>query len=106
MNKATEIMEPEIEKLNFSSSKKNLVSNVTAKLMKETPEIKNLLIKQIESRVKWRESVKYMIQNGTNSFIEIGPGKVLSGLIKRIDRKIKVNAINNEEDITILKNQI
>ena len=74
--------------------------------MKETPEIKNLLIKQIESRVKWRESVKYMIQNGTNSFIEIGPGKVLSGLIKRIDRKIKVNAINNEEDITILKNQI
>ena len=55
------------------------------------------------SGVKWRESVKYMIQNGTNSFIEIGPGKVLSGLIKRIDRKIKVNAINNEEDITILK---
>ncbi len=106
MNKATEIMETEIEKLNFSSSKKNLVSNVTAKLMKETPEIKNLLIKQIESRVKWRESVKYMIQNGTDSFIEIGPGKVLSGLIKRIDRSIKVNAINNEEDITNLKKQI
>ena len=106
MNKATEIMETEIEKLNFSSAKKNLVSNVTAKLMKETPEIKNLLIKQIESRVKWRESVKYMIQNGTDSFIEIGPGKVLSGLIKRIDRSIKVNAINNEEDITNLKKQI
>ena len=106
MNKATEIMETEIEKLNFSSAKKNLVSNVTAKLMKETPEIKNLLIKQIESRVKWRESVKYMIQNGTDSFIEIGPGKVLSGLIKRIDRSIKVNAINNEQDITNLKKQI
>ena len=106
MNKATEIMETEIEKINFSSAKKNLVSNVTAKLMKETPEIKNLLIKQIESRVKWRESVKYMIQNGTDSFIEIGPGKVLSGLIKRIDRSIKVNAINNEEDITNLKKQI
>tara|TARA_B100000674_G_C37814204_1_gene902600 strand:- start:203 stop:1129 length:927 start_codon:yes stop_codon:yes gene_type:complete len=104
MNKATDIMKTEIEKLNFSSSKKYLVSNVTAKIMKETPEIKNLLIKQIESRVKWRESVKYMIQNGTDSFIEIGPGKVLSGLIKRIDRSIKVNAINNEEDITNLKN--
>ena len=102
MNKATEIMEPEIEKLNFSSSKKNLVSNVTAKLMKETPEIKNLLIKQIESRVKWRESVKYMIQNGTNSFIEIGPGKVLSGLIKRIDRNVKLNQVNNLEDLKIL----
>ena len=46
------------------------------------------------------------MQNGTDSFIEIGPGKVLSGLIKRIDRKIKVNAINNEEDINNLKNQI
>ena len=95
-----------LKKIKFSSAKKNLVSNVTAKLMKETPEIKNLLIKQIESRVKWRESVKYMIQNGTDSFIEIGPGKVLSGLIKRIDRSIKVNAINNEEDITNLKKQI
>ena len=103
MSKATEIMKSEIEKINFLTSQKILVSNVTGKSMNETLEIKNLLIKQIESRVKWRDSVKYMIKNGTNNFIEIGPGKVLSGLVKRIDKGVKVSAINNEEDITILK---
>ena len=63
----------------------------------------NLSIQQIESRVRWRESVLYMIDNGVKQFIEIGPGKVLSGLIKRIDRSVKISAINNEEDINIIK---
>ena len=103
MNKATNIMKSEIEKLNFLSSKRNLISNVTGGLMSETSEIKNLLIKQIESKVKWRESIKYMIENGIKDFIEIGPGKVLSGLVKRIDRRVKVSAINIEEDINNLK---
>ena len=58
-----------------------------------------LLIDQIENRVRWRESVIHMIKNGVNHFIEIGPGKVLSGLIKRIDKSIKINTINNESDI-------
>ena len=58
MKKATEIMKGEIEKLNFVSSKKNLVSNVTGKSENQTDEIKNLLIKQIESRVKWRDSIR------------------------------------------------
>ena len=71
--------------------------------MNEPSEIKRLLVEQIESRVRWRESIKFMIENGTDQFIEIGPGKVLSGLVKRIDRNIKVNAINNEEDINMLK---
>tara|TARA_A100001015_G_scaffold284319_1_gene350635 strand:+ start:908 stop:1846 length:939 start_codon:yes stop_codon:yes gene_type:complete len=104
MNKATEIMRTEIEKLNFLPSKKTLISNVTGKSINEISVIKDLLIKQIESPVKWRNSIKYMIENGTKSFIEIGPGKVLSGLIKRIDKTVKVSAINNEEDITMLKN--
>ena len=104
MNKATEIMKAEIEKLNFLPSKKTLISNVTGKSMNETSVIKDLLIKQIESPVKWRNSIKYMIEKGTKSFIEIGPGKVLSGLVKRIDKTVKVSAINNEDDITMLKN--
>ena len=103
MNKATEVMKYEIENLKFVPSKSILISNVTGKRMNEPSEIKRLLVEQIESRVRWRESIKFMIENGTDQFIEIGPGKVLSGLVKRIDRNIKVNAINNEEDINMLK---
>ena len=62
-----------------------------------------LLIKQIENRVRWRESIVYIIRNGVNHFIEIGPGKVLSGLIKRIDKNVKTNTINSESDIKDLK---
>ena len=61
------------------------------------------MINQIENRVRWRESVIKMIDNGTNHFIEIGPGKVLSGLIKRISRDVKINTINGENDIKDLK---
>ena len=104
MKKATEVMKNEIEKLNLNLSEKKIVSNVTGKLINGTSEIKNLLIEQIESRVKWRHSIKYMIKNGTKEFIEIGPGKVLSGLVKRIDRDVKVGALNKEEDINKLKN--
>ena len=102
MQKARDIMKIEIEKINFSEPKNILISNVTGKEVSKSSEIKDLLIKQIESKVRWRESVKYMIDNGINQFIEIGPGKVLSGLIKRIDRNVKVNAINNEEDIKLI----
>ena len=62
-----------------------------------------MLIKQIESPVRWRESVIYMIKNGVTNFIEIGPGKVLSGLVKRIDKTIKVNTVNKFEDLTNIK---
>ena len=103
MRKATEVMKIEIEKLNIQEPKNILISNVTGKKIENSFEIKDLLIKQIESRVRWRESVKYMIDNGVNNFVEIGPGKVLSGLIKRIDRNAKVSAINNEEDISVVK---
>ena len=58
---------------------------------------------QIENRVRWRESVLNMIKNNVNHFIEIGPGKVLSGLIKRISRDVKIDTINSQNDIESLK---
>ena len=103
MSKASEFMKKEIEKLKFVDFQNPLISNVTATEIKDKDSLKDLLVKQIESRVRWRESVLYMINNGVNQFIEIGPGKVLSGLIKRIDRNVKIGAINKEEDISILK---
>ena len=103
MRSATEIMSNEIQKLNFSESKNKLISNVTAKEISNKEELKSLLVDQVENRVRWRESVLYMINNGVNHFIEIGPGKVLSGLIKRIDKNVKINTINNESDIKDLE---
>ena len=99
MNNATQIMKEEIEKKNFQDSKKILISNVTANEISNKEELKRLLIEQIEKRVRWRESVINMINNGVNHFIEIGPGKVLSGLVKRINKNVKIDTINNESDI-------
>ena len=103
MNKATLIMTEELNKLDFKQSENKLISNVTAEEIANTNELKDLLIKQIENRVRWRESVINMIKNDVNHFIEIGPGKVLSGLVKRINREVKIDAINNEGDIEKLK---
>ena len=103
MSKATEVMKKEIENTNFQDSKNILISNVTAKEINSKDDLKRLLINQIENRVRWRESVLNMITKGVNQFIEIGPGKVLSGLIKRIDKNVKINTINNESDIKELK---
>ena len=103
MSKATEIMKSEIEKSDFLEAKTPLISNVTAKEISDLAELKKLLINQIENRVRWREGVNYMINNGIDHFIEIGPGKVLSGLVKRISKDAKINAINEETDIKDLK---
>jgi len=102
MKKATDIMVKEIEKLKFKDPENILISNVTAKEITSSSLLKDLLIKQIENRVRWRESVILMINKGVSQFIEIGPGKILSGLIKRTDKNIKVSAINNEEDIKLI----
>ena len=103
MNKATDVMKKEIEKANFQDSKNILISNVTANEISDKEELKKLLIDQIENRVRWRESVINMINKGIKQFIEIGPGKVLSGLVKRIDKNVKINTINNVIDIKDLK---
>jgi [acyl-carrier-protein] S-malonyltransferase len=102
MNNATLVMNEEIAKLKFKEPDNTLISNVTGKEISNSNELKDLLVKQIESRVRWRESVLLMIEKGITQFIEIGPGKVLSGLVKRIDRNVKVSAINTEEDIKLI----
>ena len=103
MNKATYIMREKIKNTNLEKPKNCIISNVTATETQEVDKIKDLLIKQIESPVRWRESVIYMIKNGVTNFIEIGPGKVLSGLVKRIDKTININTINKLEDLKDIK---
>ena len=102
MSKATAVMTEELQKIDFKQSKNILISNVTAEEVPNTEDLKNLLIKQIEKRVRWRESILNMINKGVNQFIEIGPGKVLSGLVKRINKDVKISSINSQSDIESL----
>ena len=99
MKKAAENMKDEIENTNFLKPKPSIISNVTAKEETDVDKIRPLLIDQITSRVRWRESIDFMIKHGVASFLEIGPGKVLSGLVKKINRDVKVSNINSIEDI-------
>jgi len=99
MKKASENMKDKIENTTFLKPKPNIISNVTAKEETDVNRIKPLLIDQITSRVRWKESVEYMIKNGVKNFLEIGPGKVLSGLVKKINREVKISNISSIEDI-------
>jgi [acyl-carrier-protein] S-malonyltransferase len=103
MNKATDIMKEELAKLKFKKGSNPLISNITADEIFNADELKDLLIMQIENRVRWRESIINMIGKDINQFIEIGPGKVLSGLVKRVGKEVEVSSINNEEDIRNIK---
>ena len=100
MKKASENMKDKIEETNFLKPNPSIISNVTAKEENDTNSIKSLLVKQITSRVRWRESVEYMIKEGVEDFIEIGPGKVLSGLVKKINKDVKISNFNSVEDVT------
>ncbi|MDA9683736.1 ACP S-malonyltransferase [Candidatus Pelagibacter sp.] len=104
MKNATEEMRELINNTEFKNPMVDIVSNVTANPLSKSEEIKNFLIEQIEKPVRWRESINNMISLGVTSFIEIGPGKVLSGLIKRIDRNVKLNNVNNLTDAKSLIN--
>ena len=104
MNKATEKMKNEIYSVEFKNPDIAIISNVTADEVDNSDDIKKLLIEQIEKPVRWRESINNIINKGINQFIEVGPGKVLSGLVKRIDRDAKVKQVNTLKDIENLTN--
>ena len=99
MSSATEIMRKEILNTEFKNPNNVIISNVTGKETNNLNQIKDLLIEQIESPVRWRESIIYMINKGVRKFIEIGPGKVLSGLVKRIDKSVNLMSVNEIEDL-------
>ena len=99
MKPAAETMKEKINKVNFKKPKFKIITNVKAEPTQNPNEIKTLLYEQIYSKVRWRESILYMAKNGINQFIEIGPGKVLTGLTKRILPKTNFFCINSISDI-------
>ena len=101
MKPAAESMKKLLEKIVFRNPIVKVISNVTALPIEKEIDIKDLLYRQIFSQVRWRESVEYMIKNNVNDFIEIGPGKVLSGLVKRTNDNVSTKSINKIEDMKI-----
>ena len=95
----------EIQNYNFKDFKFPLISNVEARPCKSS-EIRELLANQVVSRVRWRESVEYMIKKNVTTFIEIGPGNVLSNIIKRMDKSLISISISNVNDFSKLKELI
>ena len=106
MKSASEKMHEKINTINFDNPDIEIISNVTALPEKKQENIRRLLVEQIYSKVRWRESILYMKKNGVNEFIEIGPGKVLSGLVKRISKDSKSDSINSIDDAKKILNEL
>ena len=105
MNSAAEKMKDKISKIKFNKPKINIISNVDATPEEDPEKIKELLIKQIYSTVKWRESLNYMSEQGVENFIEVGPGKALTGMVKRTIKQANCFSIKNLADIDELNNE-
>ena len=105
MKPASEKMREKITNTKFKKPLFKIVNNVTAKPEDDENIIKKLLIDQIFSTVKWRDSIIYMSSEGVTNYIEIGPGKVLSGMVKRTIKNVKSFSINSITDIESLKNE-
>ena len=106
MRPAADAMIGKIESINFETPSFSVVSNVTAKTVKDPVEIKKLLIDQIFSTVRWRESILNIFDQGVTNFIEIGPGKVLTGMVKRTLTKANCFSINSIADIKNTINEL
>jgi [acyl-carrier-protein] S-malonyltransferase len=101
MGSASDKMAQELEKYNFNNPSFGVYTNCDAQLTKDIYQIKEKLVTQIKNPVKWDESVQNMILLGFEKFVELGPGKVLSGLLRRIDKTKK--SLNIEDSVSLQK---
>lgn len=99
MRGASERLAAELEKIKLEKPRINFISNVTGKAASEPQQIKENLIKQVASSVLWEDSMKLMLSKGVSNFIEFGPGKVLKGLMRKINPQVTVNNIEKREDL-------
>ena len=99
MNKAQQELNKEIEKTNFKDNEIKIISNYDGKVYTNSNLIKDNLKKQMANKVNWTQSIKNLEYIGENKILEIGPGKVLSGLINRISTKFDIESINQVSDI-------
>lgn len=95
MDEAAEKLAEKLDKVNFSNARIPIVANVTGKPVTNGREIRELMKIQISSQVLWEKSIRYMMENGIDTYLEIGPGKALSGMLKKIDRKLQVYNVSD-----------
>jgi len=106
MDSAKEQLKAFVETIEFKQAKVPIVSNLTARAHTDKNEIKNNLIEQLTSSALWRDCVEFMIKNGTDVFFEIGPSKVLRGLIKKINPMVKVVNIEKKCDLEVVNEKV
>lgn len=92
-----------LEKVEIHRPEIPYVANVTAQYVTEADEVKPLLIRQVSSSVRWQQSVEFMIADGVDRFVEIGPGKTLAGFVKKISRDVTILNIEKLDDLEKLK---
>jgi len=102
MNSAKEHLASVVEAMNFSDAKIPIVSNFTAKGHIKAEEIKKNLLEQLTSTVLWNDCIDYMASAGVDSFFEVGPSKVLKGLMRKINSQAKVINIGEKQDLDSL----
>ena len=106
MKPAAEEMKTKIDKTIFKKSSIDIVNNVKADVESDPNKVKKLLVEQIFSTVRWRESLLFMEKAGIKNFIEIGPGKALSGMVKRTIKNVNCFSINSIADIKNMINEL
>lgn len=99
MRPAAQQLDAAISAIELKQASIPVISNVTAEPVTDASHIKNLLVEQLYSPVRWEESIQQMIEQGTTIFVECGPGKVLSGLVKKIDRSVTTYCVHDEETL-------
>ena len=95
----------ELEKIEIQTFAIPYVTNVTAQYVAESDQVKNLLVKQVSFSVRWQQCVEQMINDGVDTFIEIGPGKTLTGFLKKINRNVKALHIEKIEDLEAVRKE-
>jgi [acyl-carrier-protein] S-malonyltransferase len=103
MKEAANRLAGKLEQAAFNTPSVPVVANVTARPVEDAAAIRGLLVEQVYSPVLWHDSVEWMIAQGVDTFVEIGPGSVLSGLIKKIDKSVKVINVNSLDSISSLE---
>lgn len=91
----------ELDKIELGEMKYPVIANINANPVTDKNRVKDLLVKQVSNSVLWEESVRKMISSGIDTFVEIGPGKVLTGFIKRIDKEVKALNVENVESLDL-----